>query len=309
MKTTNQITNYYNVYLEEAECVKGHKKETIKSGRSVFKTFMNLMPEISTLEELTPVIIKEFFKRLHRRVKSENREIKHSTIYTYYMRLNPFFEWLEFQGYIPRGSLHNQVPTPTQPTYSDIKEISKEDIEKLIAATSLESIRNHFLGLRDRTILYTFIYTGIRRGELLGLRIQDVDLENKTLYIAPKTSKSKKGRNIPINQILYLELRKYMKQLYRRKTTCGSLFLSLNQDAGLTNHGMKWWVKKYVEKTGVQFSMHSLRHTFACSLAKQNADIVSIKCALGHSSILMTERYLRSIGSENSRVYIDKLLF
>jgi len=212
-------------------------------------------------------------------------------------------------GIYSKGSLYNQVPKPKQPTYNDIKTISENQIEKIIATISLEALNNHFLRTRDMTILYVFLYTGVRRGELLGLRIQDIDLENESIYIRAQTSKSKKGRRIPINPILLMSLKKYLELLFKRKSRCGYLFVSSKQDTALTTHGLKNLMNKYRRLSGVKFSAHQLRQTFACALAKQNADIMSIKCALGHSSITMTERYLRSIGSENTRVFINKLSF
>jgi integrase len=305
---TNQIKHYYQVYLEEAEYARGLRKMTLKNSQEIINNFTNLMPEITLLEELSPNIIVEFFKRVTRRAQSEGKTIKKSTIYSYYSRLNPFFGWLEDQRYIPKGSMYNKVPKPEKPTYTDIKALTDSEVEILVATISLESIKNTFLGIRDRAIIYTLLYTGLRRGELLSLRIGDIDLENNTLFVQHQTSKSKKGRRIPLNPLLVISLKQYFKLLLTRKRTTGHLFIS-RRDTPLTNSGIKSWVEKYVQLSGIKFSLHKLRHTFACSLAKQNADIVSIKCALGHSSILMTDRYLRSIGSENSRVYIDKLSF
>lgn len=308
MKTLNQINYYFQVYLEEAEYVRGIRKETLISYQSLMKTFFRRMPELSLLEDLTPTTVKEFFKRTHREAKVKNKTIKNSTIYTYHSKLNAFFGWLENQHYISRGSLYNVIPKPEQPQYNDVKNLNEREVETLIATVSLESVNDSFLSIRNITILYIFLYTGIRRSELLGLRIQDIDFDNQSLYIRAQTSKSKKGRNIPLNSLLLITLKKYFTSLSKRKKRSSHLFVS-RRDTPLTRHGLKSWVEKYSKLSGVKFSMHQLRHTFACRLAQQNADIVSIKCALGHSSIQMTERYLRSIGSENTRVFIERLCF
>ncbi len=102
MNKTNQINNYFQVYLQEAECAKCLSKKTLVGYSEVIQTFLNIMPELSLLQNLSPNITVEFYKRLHRRAHSENREIKTSTIYTYHSKLNVFFGWLEHQGYIQK---------------------------------------------------------------------------------------------------------------------------------------------------------------------------------------------------------------
>ena len=307
--TTNQINHYYQVYLQEARCAKCLSPQTLKTYESVIKNFFSTMPEVQSLDQLSPTIVVEFFKRIHRRARMENREVKSSTILTYYTKLNIFFKWLEYHNYLTPGTLYNQVPKPRQPEYTDVKALIEVDVEKLIATISIENINNTFLRSRDMALFYVLVYTGIRRGELLGLHVYDIDFENKMLHVRGRSSKSRRSRNIPMNPILVLSLQKYFEVLRKRKIQSGNLFVSSKSGNALTKHGLKSWVNKYKKLSGVHFSFHRLRHTFACSLAKQNADIVSIKCALGHSSVRMTDRYLRSIGSENARVYIDQLSF
>ncbi len=307
--TPNQINYYCQIYLQEAQFARCLQPETLRSYRDVLKNFLKTMPEVQSLNDLSSSTIVEFYKRIHRRAQIESREVKRSTIYTYHSKLNAFFKWLEHQGYLKPGTLYNKVPKPQQPHYSDVKALSKDQIESLIATISLANSQNDFLRARDIALFYTLIYTGIRRGELLGLRTFDIDFDQQLLSIKAQSSKSGRGRHIPMNPLLTLSLRAYFKLLCKRKSKAAYLFISSKQDIGLTTHGLKAWVEKYKALSGVSFSTHSLRHTFATSLAQNNADIVSIKSALGHSSVTMTDRYVRSIGSENARVYIDKLSF
>ncbi len=149
----------------------------------------------------------------------------------------------------------------------------------------------------------------IRKGELLSLRVQDIDFEKRTLFINGKTSKSKKSRFIPLHFTLITHLKVYLKERQQRKSQCDALIISNKNDTAFTEYGLKHWVNKYIKLSGIKFHIHRFRHTFACSLAKENADLMSIMNVMGHSTTQMTERYLRSITSEHSRPFIEKISF
>jgi integrase len=88
-----------------------------------------------------------------------------------------------------------------------------------------------------------------------------------------------------------------------------ALIISTKTHKPFTVHGLKHWVERYRRLSGVHFHVHQARHTFACALARQKANTSTIMKVLGHSTIRMTETYLRSIVPEDSREYINKLSF
>ncbi len=306
---TNNLQYIFNLYISECQYTKCLRSETLKSYREVFATFQKIMPEISSLEDITPNIFNIFFKRLSNRkrivgVNQIKTGVKASTIRTYYNKLIAFVRWLENNGYLKQYSVSSKVVKPVSPVYDDYKILSEGEMGKIITAIITHS--NNYLHLRrDLLILGLFVYTGIRKGELLSLRIQDIDLQKRILHINGRTSKSKKSRFIPIHFNLEGYLKDYLQE---RKSLCFTsefLIISTKEDKGLSTHGLKSWVTKYNRLSGVKFHMHQFRHTFACTMARNNADFVSIMRVLGHSSYKMTERYLRSIRSEDSRKYID----
>ena len=149
----------------------------------------------------------------------------------------------------------------------------------------------------------------MRKGELLALKIQDIDFEKRKLFINGKTSKSKKSRTIPLHPLLLVQLKSYLETRKLRCSTSNHLIISIRQDSPLTHYGLKHWVERYQKLSGISFHVHQMRHTFACSLAKVNADISTIMKALGHSNIYTTQQYLRSINSDHARSYIEQLSF
>lgn len=307
-----ELKQLFHEYLSDCRYTKQLSIKTIKSYGEVFSTFQKIMPEIKELSDLHPQILQEFFKRISTRKRIVGKKtvvgIKSSTIRTYYNKIIAFIRWLEYYNHI-KEKLSSKMIQPPTPKYEDERALTDEEISKIIASITLYSRKNDFLYARDLVIISLLIYTGIRRGELLALRISDIDFQTNTLFINGVTSKSKKSRYIPLHFSLLTQLKTYLKEREKRKSKCEMLIISSKADTPYTEYGIKCWVKKYVELSGVQFHLHRFRHAFACKLAKQNADIVSIMNVMGHSTTRMTEQYLRSIKAENSRSFIQLMSF
>ena len=256
----------------------------------------------------------EFFKRISTRKRIVGRDtivsgIRASTIRTYYNKLSAFFKWLERNNHLESSYLTSKMIKPPEPIYEDERALTDGEVSKIIASITLFSMEDDFTYKRDLVIVSLLLYTGIRKGELLALRIGDIDFNSETLFINAATSKSKNSRYIPLHFSLISHLKAYLRVREKRKTKCEALITSTRADTQLTEHGIKFWVKKYKKLSGVNFHIHRFRHTFACKLAIGNADIMSIMNVMGHSTTRTTERYLRSIKAENSRSFIDKMTF
>lgn len=309
-----ELAFLHKIYLSECEFSKSLSKETIKSYNEVFNTFLKILPEVIFVKDVTPQVFSIFFKRLSTRKRVVGKDkikvgVSMSTIATYYNKLIVFIRWLENNNYLEKYAVSNKIVKPLNPSYEDEKALSEMDITKITSTILVNTINNRFLCVRDLAILNLFIYTGIRKGELLALRVKDIDFEKRLIFIRGVTSKSKRSRYIPIHSDLLTSLKNYLKERKNLNFTSEYLIVSTKDDKNLTTHGLKFWVSKYVRLSGIKFHAHQFRHTFACSMAKNNADITSIMRVLGHSSFKMTERYLRSIRSEDSRMYIDKISF
>lgn len=311
--SNQSLEDIFQIYISECRHSKNLREATLKSYTEVFATFRKIMPEIVHPTDIQIHSLPVFFRRLNTRERLVGKTlvrggIKPSTIKTYYNKLVAFFRWLERYHYLQEG-LTNKMIKPPEPVYDDEKALSGEDITKLLAAISLYTQDNILVYQRDMLIISLGIYTGLRRQELLSLKIQDVNFEKRTLFVDKKTSKSKKNRYVPLHPMLMGQIKEHFKERKKRKLTCPNLIISIKKDAPLTVYGLKHWVARYRKRSGVKFHIHQTRHTFACSLRQLNADISLIMKALGHSSVQMTERYLRSIPSEESRSYIERLSF
>lgn len=308
-----EIDMLFEKYITNCQYGKQLSLKTIKSYKEVFKTFRKILPEIRNVGDFHPQMIPEFFKLLsnRKRIVGKNKVvvgIKSSTVKTYYNKLVAFFRWLEYSGNIPEG-FTNQISKPSNPTYDDTRALTDNEVSRILSSITVNSVGSHFLYMRDLIIAELLLYTGIRKGELLALRISDIDFAKNNIFINGYTSKSKKSRYIPLHFSLVSHLKVYMRERKKLQSKCSALIISSKGDTPLTEHGLKYWVNKYVKFSGVKFHLHRFRHTFACKLALENADIISIMNVMGHTSTRMTERYLRSIKTEKSRDYIEKIIY
>lgn len=313
MPNQKPLETLFDNYISDCMYTKQLRPDTLKSYQAVFKCFIKVMPELDGPKDIQPHTLSLFYKRLATRERLVGRKmvrgaLKPSTIKTYYSKLMAYFRWLEHFEYIDKD-LTDKIPKPPEPVYEDERALSHDDISKLIATIGLHTMDDYLMFQRDMLIISFCIYSGLRRRELLGLQIQDIDLRSKTIRVNAKTSKSKKNRFIPLHPELLHQVDAHLKERRLRGLKCPFIIISTTKDAPLSIYGLKHWVERYRKLSGVRFHIHQTRHTFACSLAQSGADIATIMKALGHSTTRMTERYLRSITPEQARSYIEKLSY
>jgi len=160
-----------------------------------------------------------------------------------------------------------------------------------------------YSGMRDRTIIETLYTTGMRKAELIGLKINDIDIENRTVRVLGKRNKE---RIIPLISSFCSNLSHYIEM---RKEN----FPDLTENwLFLTDRGNKLYdkfvyntVKRYLEMvtTIEKKSPHVLRHTFATHMLNHGADLNSVKEILGHANLSATQVYTHNTFEKLKRVY------
>ena len=160
-----------------------------------------------------------------------------------------------------------------------------------------------FEGIRDRLIVDLFYTTGIRRTELINLKIQHVDLSNKTIKVIGKRNKE---RIIPILTIIEEQMKKYLSERSGiQDVKDGQYFFLLSNGVKLNDSFVYRLINYYFSNVSekVKKSPHILRHTFATHLLNNGADINSVKELLGHSSLASTQVYTHNSLAELQKVY------
>ena len=147
------------------------------------------------------------------------------------------------------------------------------------------------LGIRNLAILELLYSTGIRIGELAGLKVKDVDFKQDQIKVLGKRSKM---RIVPMGSYAIAALQKYFKirDSFIKKIDVPEVFVSKNGNP-LSADELRYIVNKYLKviEKSKNYSPHTLRHTFATHLLNHGADLRSVQELLGHSSLTSTEIY------------------
>ena len=152
----------------------------------------------------------------------------------------------------------------------------------------------NYEGIRDRCIMELFYTTGIRRSELIGIRLIDIDFKNKVLKVIGKRNKE---RYIPLLDSLITNLNQYAITRNQLKNIIDTEYLFL------TKMGVKIYetlvyriINKYFSIVSFKLkkSPHVLRHSFATHLLNKGADLNAVKELLGHTSLAATQVYTHS---------------
>jgi len=168
------------------------------------------------------------------------------------------------------------------------KTLSGADVETLLkqpdSATSV--------GLRDKAMLELLYATGLRVSELVGLKLNDVNLERGFLTVIGKGSKE---RAVPLGEAAVFFVQTYLAQgrssLLKGRNS-DHLFIS-SKHQGITRQMFWARIKHYARKAGIErvVSPHTLRHSFATHLLDNGADLRAVQAMLGHSDISTTQIY------------------
>jgi integrase/recombinase XerD len=213
------------------------------------------------------------------------------TFRTQHSRLTPvcrWFRWLVRHNHI----LYNpasDLDLPRMERRIPRTIFSVEETERIMLVPDIHTP----VGLRDRAMLETFYSTGIRRKELMHLKLYDLDRERATLTI--RQGKGKKDRMIPIGERALAWVEKYLREARPQlaiEPDDATLFLTqygepFHPDA-LSNLARNLIAQANLGKSG---SCHTFRHTMATLMLEGGADLRYIQQMLGHTDLSSTEIY------------------
>lgn len=162
---------------------------------------------------------------------------------------------------------------------------------------------NNFEGLRDKLLIELLYATGIRRAELINIKLEDFNGAKTTLKVLGKRNKE---RIIPIVPAILPLLSSYLRTRSELQVTIDGDFLFLTKSGDKIYETLVYRViNKYLGMVSskVKKSPHILRHTFATHLLNHGADLNAVKELLGHSSLASTQVYTHNSIAELKKVY------
>lgn len=193
--------------------------------------------------------------------------------------LRMFYEWAEREGIADNVAADVDGPKVREP---EMEWLSRSEAEQL-----LDTVREHAtdrLRERDVAIVSLFLACGLRRSELIGINLDDIDLQRGTVRV---TRKGRRTQVLPLSEFAKAGLREYLQ--VRPDCDTDALFVSRGTRMG---DSTVWdLVKKYFAAAGLEGSPVTLRHTFASSLVRAGTHMRVIQELMGHRDIRTTQRY------------------
>ena len=282
--------DYINKFLNYLSVVKKYSDYTITSYKI---DLLELYDFTTDLINIDNTVVREYLDYLY------SKKIKRNTISRKISSIRSFYNYLLNENYIK-----------TNP-FKEISKIKRDgSLPKYIKDNDLEKLFNSFdkektLDQRNLLILEMLYATGIRVGELVNIKLNDIDYYNKSIKIL---GKGKKERIVFYGSfcedILDLYLNNGRKDLL--KVPNDYLFLNKN-GTKLSSRYIGKIIDKAIKVCEVDYhiSPHTLRHTFATDLLNNGADLMSVKELLGHSSINTTSIYTHITNEQIKKVYAN----
>lgn len=275
----NQLLDSFLSYLT---VVKGLSRNTLESYRRDTLKFVIFLENkgIMNIDRVAYRDVLDFLAHL------KGQGLKGSSLSRTLVSVRQFFRFLLAEKIVHKDPTFLIRTPKTRRTLPDV--LSLDDVDKLLSHQNGNSPRE----IRDKAMLEVLYATGIRVGELVNLKLNDVNFELGYVIVYGKGSKE---RIVPLGEKSRDSLKCYLSlarpHLLKRETSPYLFITRLGKN--MTRQGFWKIIKTGALKAGIvkRISPHTLRHSFATHLLERGADLRTIQFMLGHSDISTTQIY------------------
>ena len=282
-----------NDYLDYLQYEKNYSKYTILNYKDDIEEFIDYIESEGL--EFKDIVYSDI--RFYLMYLKDNKHDDNSSIDRKLSSLRGFYKYLANNNIVQTNvfSLVNGVKKAKKlPRFFEYNEL-----EELFNACNLDNA----LGQRDRLILEMLYATGVRVGELVNVKIEDIDESSRTILILGKGNKE---RYVTYGDYCSEILDLYLKEGYAKLNINNSPYLFLNSKGGrISDRGVRYILDQIIKKTSIKknISPHMIRHSFATHLLNAGADLLSVQKLLGHESIKATQIYTHVTTDRLKEVY------
>ena len=275
---------------------------TLRDYGTTLRRFQGFVDGDPMLSDIDPDMIRRFMAFLATpqpgggAVARAPRPLSKKTSLNYHTGLSALWTWAVSERVVERNVVREvEPPRAEKPA---IVPLSQADVKALVAAC--ERTREYDrpgkrmcdnkrpTGLRDKTLLFLLLDTGMRASEVCGITARDVDLKNRRVFVMGKGDKE---RSLPISPETARVLWRYMSEHADRKAN-EALFITLT-GRPMDRVVLLEMLKDLGAKVGVaDCHPHRFRHTFAINFLRNGGNVYELQMALGHTSLEMVRVYL-----------------
>jgi integrase/recombinase XerD len=270
--------------------VREYSGYTVKNRRVHIGFFLDWCRERGIAEpvEVTRSVLESYQRHVFHYRKKDGEPLGFNGQHDRIVPLRVWFKWMARQHHI----LHNpasEIELPRLGMRLPKAVLTAAEAEQILQQPDIHDV----LGLRDRAIMETLYTTGMRRLELVNLKLWDLDIERATVTI--RQGKGKKDRIIPLGDRTALWVRKYLDESRTQLVSEPDdhvVFLS-NAGESFSLDYLTEMVRGYVDAAniGKRGACHLFRHTMATLMLEGGADIRFIQAMLGHADLKTTQIY------------------
>jgi integrase/recombinase XerD len=290
-KVTIEHTAFYPYLLQynEAMRIRNYSEKTLHRRDSDIRRFIAWCDEraLQHPNEITKPMLNAYQQYLYHYRQVNGEPLSVASRNHYIVSVKQWFKWLAQEDHLlmnPASELLIPQQRVTLPVV-----LTLDEIEALMQQPEITTP----YGLRDRAILELFYSTGLRRSELCNLKMQDLSLSRKTLYV--REGKGGKDRLLPIGERALYWLTQYLAQVRPQ------LLINLHESiVFLNDYGEPFRdsklgdkVKRFMTHAGITAlgSCHLLRHAMATHMLENGAELRYIQVMLGHTDLRSTQLY------------------
>ncbi len=253
-----------------------HKPRTLQSSFTSVKLFLDFFGKSGKrdLAEMERADLEGFIEH------EQDRGLRISTVRTRLASIVAFWHFLVEQEVISGVVLKRRMKLKLPDVLP--RAMNPSDVQKLLSAID---------DIRDRALILLLLRTGMRIGEALGLRLNDLDMPDRKVHLF-QGEKNSMGRVVYLSDDVLSALKIWLRQRDQNKEF---LFYGNSNKPVCYSTGRSRFVK-YIQKAGLEqkgYTVHCLRHTFASELLNAGMRLECLQQLLGHQDIEVTRRYAR----------------
>lgn len=282
-------------FIDYLSLEKNYSRHTISAYRNdilAFSEFCSEEYKVSHIDTVDYSLIRSWVVNL------VDHQISNRSVNRKVASLKAYYKFLQRIGAIDSNPLAKHVALKTSKKIE--VPFSEEEMERVMSQIPFGI---DFEGTRNKLIIELLYTTGMRRAEMIDLKIEHVDLQHKTIKVLGKRNKE---RIIPLLPTTIDFFRSYLEQREALDVIFDKAFVFLSK-SGNKIYGTLVYriINGYLSKVSSKLkrSPHILRHTFATHLLNKGADLNSVKELLGHSSLASTQVYTHNSIAELKKVH------